>query len=145
MAHARLPSPCTGKPLSVCLGELRPNAVLAKRNQRIATAGQTVSRRGQLSAEGFGESDSVAHEETCVASRHSERRDFGRNDRRRSRAAKPFGELTDLELVHLVLQGAEWDTEVFGCGGHVPPALLQRAQHEVAFEGVGRLFEQALE
>ena len=60
------------------------------------------------------------------------------------RAAKFFGELADIEPIHLELQRAERNAEVPRRGGDVPAGFLERAQDEVALEGVGRLLEEAL-
>ena len=61
-----------------------------------------------------------------------------------SGAAQSLRELSHVELVHLVLQRAQRNAEVLGRAGHVPAALLERAQDEVALEGVRRLLEQAV-
>ena len=55
-----------------------------------------------------------------------------------------FGELTHVELVHLVLQRAQRNSQVLSRAGHVPAALLQRAQDEVALEGIGGFLEQVV-
>src|SRR5262249_6624534 len=59
-------------------------------------------------------------------------------------AANTLRELAHLELVHLVLQRAERDAEVFGGSGDVAAAFFDRPQDEVALEGIGRFLEQAL-
>src|SRR5690349_22234209 len=60
------------------------------------------------------------------------------------RAAKALGELTDFELVHLVLQRAQGNPEIFGGAGDVPAAFLERAEDEIPLERVGGLDEEAV-
>src|SRR4051794_16233461 len=41
------------------------------------------------------------------------------------RAAQPPGQLPHVELVHLVLQGAQWDAKVLGRPGDIPAVLFE--------------------
>src|SRR5437763_3041819 len=61
----------------------------------------------------------------------------------RSSAAEFFGELADVEPIHLELQGTERNAEIARRRSHVPSRFFKRAQDEVALEGVGRLLEEA--
>src|SRR6478672_2935634 len=61
-----------------------------------------------------------------------------------SDAAQPAREIAQLETSHLVFQRAERDTEIASGRGHVPVGLLERAENEVALEGVAGLLEQRL-
>src|SRR5918993_4628519 len=54
------------------------------------------------------------------------------------------GELANLEAVHLELERAERNAKRLGGGGHVPAALLQRPDDEVALEGGNRQIQQVL-
>src|SRR5690349_5658989 len=54
-----------------------------------------------------------------------------------SGAAEAPRQLPHRELVHLVFQRAQGDAQVLGGSGDVAAVLLERAQDEVALEGIG--------
>src|SRR6476660_2168909 len=49
-------------------------------------------------------------------------------------AAKTLCDLTDIELIHLVLERTQRDAQVLRRAGHVPGALFERSNNEVALE-----------
>src|SRR5262245_31969263 len=53
-----------------------------------------------------------------------------------SRPSQLPREVAQVQPGHLVLQGAEWNAEITRRGGHVPVRLFERAQDEVALEGI---------
>src|SRR5215471_13698861 len=57
-------------------------------------------------------------------------------------AAQTFRELTNLKLIHLVLQCTQGNSKVFRRRRDVPAAFLERAKNEVALERVCRFLKQ---
>ena len=57
-------------------------------------------------------------------------------------AAQTFRELTNLKLIHLVLQCTQGNSKVFRRRRDVPAALFERAKNEIALERVRGLLEQ---